>query len=368
MSRKRMKIVSAVAVAGVAGTAGFLALENPGGTTAPPSSGATSTETADVRRGTVSERRWVSGTLGFPDTAPVVAPGPGTLTRVSAVGETVRRGDAVYETDGLPVVLLYGTRPPWRTFAQGMPDGVDVEQLESNLIQLGHGAGMTADRHFSAATYRAVRRWQQAAGLPVTGEVPLGQVVFVPDAVRIGANPLPVGTQLQPGAVVAHGTGAEPAVTFALVPRQLPNAKVGDAVVVTFPGGKTSDGTIVTIGAVAAPADTEGQNGPDGGGNAADQASAPVTVRVTGAVTGYMDQTQVQVAVTVAARSGVLAVPVTALNPVPGGGYRVIVVEGGTTRRIAVETGLFDERTGLVEVNGPGLAEHQKVRVPRATS
>jgi peptidoglycan hydrolase-like protein with peptidoglycan-binding domain len=234
---------------------------------------------------------------------------------------------------------------------------------------LGHGAGVVVDRHFNAATYSAVRRWQRAAGVPVTGSVPLGRVVFVPDAVRIAANELPLGAEVQPGAVVARGTGAEPAVTFQLVPRQLPNAKVGDAVVVTLPDGKTRNGTIVTIGAVAAPAGTAGQNGPNGGGNGGDdQPTAPVTVRIEGAVTGFMDQTQVQVAVTVAARHDVLTVPVTALNPVPDGKYQVIVIDGGTTRRIPVQTGLFDERTGLVEVSGPGLAEGQKVRVPRATS
>jgi peptidoglycan hydrolase-like protein with peptidoglycan-binding domain len=368
MSRKRMTIVSAAAVAGVAGTAGFIVLDGPGGTTAMPPAAAASAGTADVRRGNVAERRWVTGTLGYAGSTAVVAPGPGVLTRLPTVGEIISRGEAVYETDGLSVVLLYGNRPPWRPFQQGMTDGADVEQLESNLVQLGHGAGVSVDRHFSVATYHAVRRWQRGAGLPVTGSVPLGQVVFVPDAVRIGATELPVGSEVQPGVVVARGTGAEPAVTFQLVPRQLPNAKVGDAVEVTFPDGKTRSGSIVSIGAVTASADTSGQNGPNGGGNnGGDQPTAPATVRVEGAVTGFMDQTQVQVAVTVALRPNVLTVPVTALNPVPDGGYQVIVVEGGATRRIRVETGLFDERTGLVEVSGPGLAEGQKVRVPRAT-
>jgi hypothetical protein len=85
---------------------------------------------------------------------------------------------------------------------------------------------------------------------------------------------------------------------------------------------------------------------------------------VDGTVTGFLDQAQVQVAITVAAHANVLTVPITALNAIPGG-YEVIVVDQGTTRRIAVETGLFDEFAGLAEVRGSGLAKGQLVRVPR---
>lgn len=364
-----MKIVWAVTVVGVAGTAGYTVVAGQDGP-ATPQPVAASASTAEVRRGDVAERRWVTGTLGYAGSTAVTAPGSGVLTRMPTVGETIGRGGAAYEVDGLPVVLLYGGRPPWRPFEAGMTDGTDVEQLEANLVRLGHGSGVTVDRHFSAATSHAVRRWQRAAGLPVTGSVPLGAVVFAPDAVRIAAAELPVGSRVEPGAVVARGTGAEPAVTFALVPRQLPNAKVGDAVVVTLPDGKTRNGTIVSIGAVTAPTDAPAQNGSNGGGGGgANQPTAPVTVRLQGAaVTGFTDQTQVQVAVTIASRPAVLAVPVTALNPVPDGGYQVVVVEGATTRRIPVEVGIFDEQAGQVEVRGPGLAEGQKVRVPRATS
>ncbi|GIJ54896.1 peptidoglycan-binding protein [Virgisporangium aurantiacum] len=359
-----MTIVSAVTVAGVAGTAGYAVVAGQGGPAASPRAAA-SGSTAEVRRGDLAERRWVTGTLGYAGPTAVAAPGEGVLTRVPTVGEIIGRGGAAYEVDGLPVVLLYGSRPPWRPFEPGMTDGADVEQLEANLVQLGHGAGVTVDRHFSAATADAVRRWQRRSGLPVTGSVPLGRVVFAPGAVRVAAAELPVGARVEPGAVVARGTGADPAVTFQLVPRQLPNAKVGDAVVVTLPDGKTHDGTIVSIGAVTTPTEAPAPNG--GGG--ASQPSAPVTVRLQGAaVTGFMDQTQVQVAVTVTARSTVLAVPVTALNPVPDGGYEVVVVDGATTRRVAVRVGIFDEQAGLVEVSGPGLAEGQQVRVPRAQS
>jgi hypothetical protein len=133
---------------------------------------------------------------------------------------------------------------------------------------------------------------------------------------------------------------------------------VGDPVVVTLPDGTTRAGTITGIGAVAT---TPSQGSSIAGSG---QSTAPVTIQVDGTVTGFLNQAQVQVAITVAAHANVLTVPITALNAIPGW-YEVIVMGQGTTRRIAVDTGLFDEFAGLVEVRGPGMAEGQLVRVPR---
>jgi hypothetical protein len=57
-------------------------------------------------------------------------------------------------------------------------------------------------------------------------------------------------------------------------------------------------------------------------------------------------------------------VPITALLAEPGGGYAVEVVEGGARRRVPVKTDLFDETAGVVEVDGPGMAEGTTVTVP----
>ena len=61
----------------------------------------------------------------------------------------------------------------------------------------------------------------------------------------------------------------------------------------------------------------------------------------------------------------VLAVPVTALVAIPGGGF-AIQESGPGHRVIAVTTGLFDDATGLVEVAGRGLAAGQSVEVAQA--
>jgi hypothetical protein len=59
---------------------------------------------------------------------------------------------------------------------------------------------------------------------------------------------------------------------------------------------------------------------------------------------------------------GVLAVPVSALVALAGGGYAVEVVHGAGSRLVAVRTGLFAQT--LVQVSGPGLAAGQRVEVP----
>ena len=87
------------------------------------------------------------------------------------------------------MLLCYGARPEWRALAVGVTPGPDVAQLDRNLIALGYAtaATLTVSDSYTDATGYAVARWQEAAGLPVTGTVPLGQVVYAPGALRVSA-------------------------------------------------------------------------------------------------------------------------------------------------------------------------------------
>jgi hypothetical protein len=75
------------------------------------------------------------------------------------------------------------------------------------------------------------------------------------------------------------------------------------------------------------------------------------------------DHTTVTVAFTATRRDDVLTVPVAALLALAEGGYGLELVDGSATRVVAVETGLF--AAGRVEVTGDGLAEGQRVGMPR---
>ncbi|GFJ88400.1 hypothetical protein [Phytohabitans rumicis] len=75
-----------------------------------------------------------------------------------------------------------------------------------------------------------------------------------------------------------------------------------------------------------------------------------------------LDAATVDVAFTASERKDVLTVPVAALLALAEGGYGVQVVDGGSARIAAVQTGLF--ASGRVEVTGDGLTEGATVGMP----
>jgi peptidoglycan hydrolase-like protein with peptidoglycan-binding domain len=310
-----------------------------------------STSTAEVRRTNLQEREFSTGALGFSGTYSVLASGSGTLTWLPPIDTVVKQGDPVYEVDGTGVTLMYGSRPAWRDFTLGMTDGIDVQELETDLQQLGYGSGLTVDQHFTTATYNAIRQWQAAKHVTVTGSVPLGTITFQPGAIRVSGHDLAVGEQIHPGAKVEHATSDQPTVNLQ-ASTQLGWIKVNDSVVVTLPDGQTRNGKVSSIGATTTTSGNQSQN------------TVAVTVTLDGQATGFVDQASVQVWIVRATHPNVLAVPITALNSVSGGQYEVILVDGATTRRLLVQVGLFDNLSGLAEVSGDGLSEGQKVQVP----
>ncbi len=281
----------------------------------------------------------------------------GVVTDLAAVGSIVQPGEVLYALDGThPVVLLAGEVPAWRALGPGVSDGPDVQQLESNLKALGYGAAaLTVDRHWDAGTTSAVRAWQHALGLTETGTIPLGEVVFEPGPMRITAASATLGSTIQPGGAVLRATSTTVAVTIALDPGLQTKVKVGDPVSVTMPDGSTAPGKVSDVGTVATT---------PSGGDPNSTASPTIEVTVTlddPSATGGLDQAPVTVNITTATATDVLAVPVSALVELLGGGYAVQVEDGGQLHYVAVQLGLF--ANGMVEVSGQGLAEGQHIVV-----
>ena len=191
----------------------------------------------------------------------------------------------------------------------------------------------------------------------MTGSIPLGEVVFLPGPLRVTATPVPLGAPAAAGATVLSGTSDAPVVSVSLSVGG-PAVQAGDPVVVTMPDGTTTmPGTVASVGQVA----TMPASGQAAGGSPA--AVVPVTIRIgVSRIQAGLDQAPVQVAITQQRDRNVLAVPVTALLALPGGGYGVRV-SGPGRRLIPVTTGVFDDATGLVEVSGPGLAAGLTVEV-----
>lgn len=186
--------------------------------------------TATVVRANLATTVLTAGTLGYAATDPVVNQLAGTYTSLPSAGQAIRPGQDLYRVGNLPVVLMRGPTPAWRTFTPGMTGGPDVTELQHNLIALGYAAGLFAvpTGQFDALTEDAVVRWQQAAGYPVTGEIALGQVVFLPAEIIVGGLNVAPGQPATPGQIPYQVTAASRTVTVPLTP-DLPAVSTGQA-------------------------------------------------------------------------------------------------------------------------------------------
>ena len=354
---------------------GVIALRPP----RPADASATHTGTAPVVRTNLTNTVQVAGSLGYAGSYSVVNQSAGTAyTALPAVGAIIRRGQRAYEVDGAPVTLFYGSRPEWRALSEGVMPGPDITQLDRNLIALGYGTYLSISEYFTAATAYAVELWQQAAGLPVTGTVPLGQIAFAPGPLRITSVIPSLGSPPQPGSAVLTATSSVAVVTAQLPVTQEYLVRPGNQVTVTLPDGVTTTPGVVTAVSSVATAASDGQSGgaspgPPGsggsgsGGSGGGQDTVAMTVRlVHPAVTGNLDQAPVTVNIVTARAQDVLAVPVSALVALAGGGYAVEVTRGSgshaTSQLVPVRTGLFSDT--LVQVSGAAITAGLEVEVP----
>ena len=357
------------------------------------------TATAKLERRTLVERESVEGTLGYAGTRALVnrlAPGGGaagsrsggsatgggsgsgggsaTITWLAGSGSVVRPGGVLYRLDDRPVVLMDGSVPAYRRLAQGVGRGPDVRQLERNLAALGHGAGMTVDDRFTSATATAVRRWQRAAGLPRTGAVELGRVVFLPGARRMGERLAAAGAAASDGTEVLTTSSTRRIVSVELDVAKQSLVRRGAGVRVTLPDGTEVSGRVASVGRAARakdsgdggsqPGDDSGSGDGSGDGSGGEDLVVDVSVALssTRAARG-LDRAPVTVDVARHVERGVLAAPVTALVARPGGGYALEVVDrAGRRRTVRVETGFF--AGGYVAVTGRGLRAGTRVAVP----
>jgi hypothetical protein len=365
--RRRWLIVAVglVLAAGGAVVALSGAVRGPRSTGRGPGGSGSATALRTVERGSLSRRVQLNGTLGYAGSYTVLGRANGTVTGLPAVGQVISHGQVLYQVDGAPVVLLYGSTPAWRTLADGASAaavaGKDVTQLNHDLVALGYVRQSDVDSawaEFTWATKAGVKKLQKHLGVDRTGRLDLGEVVFLPTAARVTVLSADLGAPASGPVLQASST--VPIVSVALDADRQSEVKVGDRVTITLPDGGTTAGTVTFVGKVA----TAPSNSPGGGGGSSP--TVPVTIRPAHpAVTGRLDQAPVLVAITTTTVPDALTVPVTALVALGGGGYAVEVVDpDGTHHLVPVSPGLFDDTSGLVQVTGSGLAAGQHVVVP----
>ena len=342
MTRRRATIAVAAVVTVGAAAAAVAAVRLPDAAGSEQTKSELPPATASVRKETLVDRQSEDGTLAYGDTTTLAAKLSGTVTALPALESTIKRGRAVARIDNKPVVLLYGALPAYRKLGVGV-EGSDVLQFERNLWALGY-RGFTVDKTYSSATASAVREWQDDLGLSETGTVEPGRIVYAAGPVRVDSRTAAVGSIVQPGSELLAVTGTARVATVELAIGDQRLARRGAAVEVTLPDGGTTKAKITGVETVVVPAQ----------GQEPASTKIVVTIGFTKAPKG-LDQASVTVEFTASQRRNVLTVPVEALLALAEGGYGVQVVDGATTRIVAVTTGLFAD--GRVEITGDGISD-----------
>jgi hypothetical protein len=282
-----------------------------------------------------------------------------TYTMLPALGDVIRRGQTLYAINGSDTLLLYGATPAWRSLAAGVKSGHDVAELNANLRILGYGSAVGDS--FTSSTEQGIEALQRSHHLLVTGSLPLGSVVFEPNAARVTAVTPTVGQSVQPGSIIGLSSTRHD-VSIQLDASQQSQVKVGDRVLISLPDNSTTPGVVASVGKVATVPSGQGSDGNAPPGSP----SIPVDVRLLHPRdAGTLDQAPVNVLITTERVSNALVVPVDALVALAGGGYAVEEVTAGRTHRLVpVTPGLFDDEAGLVQVSGGGVAAGQRIVVP----
>lgn len=359
----RKAVVAGAIVVVIGGVAAGLVIANPFGKHHSPTPGLSGstypTQLYTVRRESLVSQTQQSATLGNGGSYTIVNQMTGTFTQLPSAGEVFRQGQVLYHVSGNPVILLDGTVPAYRALSDGMK-GADVRELNAALVSLGYASTAQLDPHsdlFTLQTAYALEQLQSHLDVLVTGELPLGQAVFLPAPLQVSAlgGSIVLGGSAQPGGTVMTATSTTPVVTIDLPAGNQSDVKVGDQVTITLPDNQPTPGVVTSVGKIATT--TPGATTPP-----------TITVLVTptdpGTVAG-LTSAPVTVAITTASENNVLVVPVTALLAQPGGGYAIEVAgAAGSRHLVPVTLGTFDDADGLVSVSGPGLAAGAQVVVP----
>jgi peptidoglycan hydrolase-like protein with peptidoglycan-binding domain len=348
VKRRKLAVPAVLAATAAAGAVTAVAVRGGGAAAATPPA-PIRLATTQIVRTDLATTMLAGGTLGYAPTRPVINRLPGTYTWLPTAGSSIGPGQVLYQVDNQPVILMTGALPAWRSFELGMTSGPDVTQLQRGLIDEGYAAGLLTvpTGVFDQLTCDAVARWQNAHGYQVTGQVVLGQIVFQPAPVLVGAITVAVGEVAGPGQQPYQVTTNQRVVTVPVTP-DLPPVPVGEPVSIVLPTNATTPGKVVATTPLA------------GGTNGVTEQL--VVQPEQPAATGTGSGVSVQVSLSIQSVHGVLAVPVTALLTLRAGQYGVeIVTASGTHRVVPVIAGIF--AGGRVQVDGSGISAGERVVV-----
>lgn len=197
----------------------------------------TQTVTVTATEGSVSDVVPVGVQVSWPASATFVSGGAGTITSIDLEpGSEVRSGDVVLTVDLEPVVVGEGQVPAFRELGPGV-SGADVRQLK-DLLVAGQVMAAAEGDVFDDDTAEAVRRWQEGLGVPPTGTVEPGALVFVSGLPRqmLVVGEVQVGSRMAPGQPLLATAVGEPRMTMVVGADRTDVLQPGVAVVIDVDG------------------------------------------------------------------------------------------------------------------------------------
>lgn len=332
-------VILAAATVSLSGLAGLGAENAP----AAPDTTSTAIETATVSRGDLRTEDDFTGTVGYGDQWALALEPGGIVTAHPAAGTTVEFGEELVRIGEQPLILAEGEVPMYRELARTSPkmEGADVEQLQRFLLDQGFDddGRLEIDGVFGYSTESAVEDWQESLGVEETGRVDITQLVFSPVPLRIAADAR-VGSAFA-GLEV---TEAAAIVTVDTDGQDRDLLRVGNPVSVELAEGSEMRGVVSEQERVLL-----------------DDGSAVWRSTIELDDSPPTDASNVVVHSTVTVEEDVMSVPVSALLALAEGGFAVEVVDGASTRLVAVEVGTVIG--GLAEISGD-VAAGDEVVVP----
>lgn len=355
MMRRPKLVVAAVVLTATGATVALVNLRGSAG----GAPAAEETSTARLQKQDLVVTDSFSGTLGYGEARDLFSERSGVVTAVAEATSVINPGGELFRIDFEPTVLLAGDVPAYRELDTSSADGPDIRQLEQGLADAGHGAGVTVDEDFTSATAAAVARWEQALGrAEPDGKVELGDVIFLPDPVRVSSVTTLKGARVASGATVLKATSTERVVEVGLQASRADELEPGTKVQLTLPDDTETTGTVASVGALS---DASDASTPGGG-----SATVPVVITLDDpAAAGDFETGSVDVEIERSRQEGAIVAPVTALVALAEGGYAVQLVDDSSPvgyRLVAVEIGASTSQ--LVAITGDGIEAGAEVVVP----
>lgn len=280
----------------------------------------------------------------------VVSTIDGTVTEPLAVGSSLSHGSTVYLVDEIPVVALTDLDA---VSAEFISDTFTTLELEAALAEGGYDpdAEMTVDGTVTDATRAAIERWQNAAGVPVTGQDDPGYYVAVPERRVVESILIADGSLVTAGGPILTASISRLSVQVVVEVADADEFEVGQDVTIELADETTAVGVVVDISEVAQGATP--QDSP--------------TVEISVDVFAEADQNLIEGPVTVLNAGeiieGATVVPTRALVALAEGGFAVERINAdGSRSLVGIELGTFDD--GVVEVVGGDVSPGDNVVVP----